>query len=228
MLEQWPRSEVEIARAFVSWLEDQRWTVYQEVQVARYGAIADLVGVRDGLVWVIETKRSLTLDLLAQAIGWSYRAHYVSIGVPRARRRGATAVRAVCEQYRIGLCLASLDYDKPTIVEDIPPRLHRKAKADQILGALVDQQKSYAEAGNADGQRWTPFRETCDQVARFVRAHDGCILKDCIDSIRHHYRGSATARSALRKWIDLGLIRGVRAVKEKGRIRLYRDEAAGA
>lgn len=47
------------------------------------------------------------------------------------------------------------------------------------------------------------------------------MLKECIDGVRHHYRTSATARSAMAKWIRLGKLPGITATVEDGKMRLY-------
>ena len=48
--------ETEIAEIVIDWLEKQHWDVYQEVPVN--SGFADIFAVRNGLVWVIETKTS--------------------------------------------------------------------------------------------------------------------------------------------------------------------------
>lgn len=230
MLMKWPESEVELAKAFVWWLIDQRWDVYQEVQPGRADLIADIVAVRDGLVWVIETKRTLSLALLGQAAAWSGAAHYVSIGVPCLRNRGVSnyAIDAVTDRYGIGRLEAERYGDHHTVRELESPRLNRKSRAKVLLGVLRDAHRTYAEAGNSNGRRFTPFQETCDEVRRYVRDHTGCTLKEMIDNVDHHYASSVTARSAIAKWIGSGVIKGLDLRIEAGKGHLYLSDVAPA
>jgi Holliday junction resolvase len=48
--------EIDIGKALVEWLNVQHWDVYQEVKI--YSHIADVVAVRNGIVWIIECKTS--------------------------------------------------------------------------------------------------------------------------------------------------------------------------
>jgi hypothetical protein len=41
-------TEKQLAKAVVAWLTEQHYPVYQEVQVRRYGAVADLVADVNG------------------------------------------------------------------------------------------------------------------------------------------------------------------------------------
>lgn len=41
----WPAKEQELAEPVVRWLEDQQWTVYEEVQLMAAEPIADIMAV---------------------------------------------------------------------------------------------------------------------------------------------------------------------------------------
>ena len=64
------------------------------------------------------------------------------------------------------------------VVED--HALVRGAVADTLTraGMLVT-----AQAGNAEGKCWTPFRETCQNVADAVKETPGINIKDLVDKI---------------------------------------------
>ena len=64
------KCEVDIAALIISWLEEQEWETYKEVQIFSYGRRADIVGVKGKLIWVVETKTTLTFEVIAQALGW--------------------------------------------------------------------------------------------------------------------------------------------------------------
>jgi len=85
MKKKWPESEEELAKVFLEWISDSKWDIYQEVEFL--GRVADIVLLRDNLVWVVECKTSLSLALMEQANSWIGYANYTSILIPRARRR---------------------------------------------------------------------------------------------------------------------------------------------
>lgn len=65
--------ESDMAKVVVDYLEGGE--VYQEVKV--YDSIADIVWVCGQIVWIIETKLSLSMSLLSQATRWVGYAHNV-------------------------------------------------------------------------------------------------------------------------------------------------------
>lgn len=206
------KDEAELAAMVVAWLKDLHWEVYQEVEPARFDAIADIVAVRNGIVWVIETKLSLSLSVLSQAANWHYRAHYVSVAVPTAhRQRTWAATLAVLQRYGIGMLEATSGW---AVTEHHQPQLHRTARVDLILGCLTERHKTYAAAGNANGRRLTPFKQTCEELSQIVSERPGITLKDAIDGMNHHYQSSATAKSSLSQWIHQGIVDGVEFRKE--------------
>ena len=108
-----PVRETDIAKIVIGWLEQLEWECYQEVQVHSYGHIADIVAVKEPLVWVIECKQSLSLSVIEQADGWRPYAHYLSVCVPpRARGRnvpGRSMAFHLVRLLGIGLLEASED-----------------------------------------------------------------------------------------------------------------------
>ena len=117
-----------------------------------------------------------------------------------------------------------------TVREFIAPRLWRAGhqNAKRVLAHLHEGYRQCAKAGSADGGHWTPFRNTCQAVARYVVEHPGCTLKELIDKVDTHYNSSATARACLAKWIGRGVVAGVRARLEGRQLHLYPGEASNA
>ena len=199
-------TEEELAASVVEWLRLEEWDVYQEVATGYANPRADIVAVRNPVIWVIEVKTTLGLGVIAQAWNWTAFAHFVSVAVPASPRNSKTRAFAsiVCHDYGIGV----LSLDGPRIVGKSKPRLNRKALTHHIRPYLMEEQRSYAPAGNADAQYWTPFRSTCDQLRKLVR--DGPItIRDAMDKINHHYASDATARASILKWANLGKVQGV-------------------
>lgn len=227
-------SEEQFAATVVAWLRDMKWDVYQEVETSHGGNIADIVAVREPLVWVVETKLTYSLELLWQAREWKGLAHYVSVAVPHGAHRSDNRrmTEHFCRLMGLGLLVARTDKwgaaeSEATLEEWVGPALDRGAQADIVRRSLTERHRDYAMAGNAKGLRYTPFRATCDRVREYVQARPGVTMKDLVKGVETHYHSSSTARSALAKWIQRGIVQGVRAERDGRVLRLY-PAAGGA
>jgi len=199
--------EVDLARKVIEWLEDQKWDVYQEVQPGQGWNIADIVAKQGPVIWVIETKMTLSLSVIGQAYEWLPWANYVSVAVPAEKRRIGFAAR-VLKDYGIGLLRVN-QYESEwssSVEEKVHPafRRHTGNARDYVLNALKEAHKTYAEAGNNKGRHWSPFKETCLQIYRYVRVNEGCLLKDLLNSVSHHYGSTSAARNCIPKWAEAG------------------------
>lgn len=214
--------ETELAKKIIEHLTLNKWDVYQEVQPQNGGGIADIVGVCGRLVWVVECKTTLSLALLEQAMMWRGDANYISIAVPESKRhsRGESAAKVFLSKLGIGMFRVASYYKSPSQV--VAPKLQRK-RSDRIIKCLTDHHKTFAEAGNADGKRWTPFKNTCHELRRFITDHPGACLKDAMDNIKHHYSSDSTARASVSQLLRERpeLIPGVRIDRDGKFLRLY-------
>lgn len=208
--------ETDLAKAVVQWLSDYHWTVYQEVQVESFGRVADIVAIQGPLLWVIECKTSLGLAVMEQASHWTPYAHLVSVAVPSRKEysRHGSFVDRVLKLLGIGTLSyhSGSDYGvRYQRVQEgsVSPRLNRTAAAGRIRSALTEQQKTWAEAGNSEGRRWTPFQETSTRVTTYIKSHPGCTMSDVVRCVKTHYHSPSTARACLAKWIYAGVLSGV-------------------
>ncbi|MDY7037906.1 MAG: hypothetical protein SV375_17310 [Thermodesulfobacteriota bacterium] len=212
------RVEEDVAKHVVEWLDTQGWEVYQEVQIATYGVVADIIAVQKPLLWIIECKTSLSIAVMEQAYRWKGYANFVSVAVPKSNnRRGRAFAETILKNFGIGL----LNVRGNDVHENISPLLNRKPSKKRILAILHDEQKTYAAAGNANNKRWTPYQQTCINILQEVNKQPGITMKELMERIKHHYQTNATARSCLYRWAGMGIIKGV-CVKRDGRlIRFY-------
>jgi len=208
-------AETDVAEVMVAWLQSMQWDVYQEVTLN--GCVADIVATQGPLVWILECKTSFGIAVLGQAWEWRLlgRAHFVSIVVPSRRNHtGGRLEREMLDYTGIGMhCVRSPETAcglRYAVTHERNPSLMRRAPlVDDTRDKLREQHKTFAKAGNNHGDRWTPFADTCSQLAEFVRRNPGCTLKQGITSIKHHYSSYPAASGALRKWIDKGIAAGV-------------------
>ena len=221
------QKETDIAATIVSWLEAQEWETYKEVQVFRYGTVADIVAVKGRLIWVIETKLTLTFEVIAQAIGWRGYAHFVSIGIPVTKRyhnKGRHLAEQVCEDYGLGI----ISVDGQYISSDESPRLDRKTFMIQYIRDSLTPEQKASVAGSAGSNHWTPWKTTCRDLLKVVTKTPGITMKDAVSELKqHHYASDATAIGSLRQWINLNKIKGIEGRVEKGKLRLYPNETNG-
>lgn len=219
--------EVDIASAVVQWLEKKGWTVYQEVQVYERGDIADIVATRDDKVWIVETKSTLGITLMAQAASWARYAHRVDVAVPEPKRRRKTKSRRFAEQILDGLGVGVLQveksFDKLRVVE-----IHRALREEpsatllsKLKASLQEEHKTFAKAGNPDGRRWSKWQQTCARMREYVTKHPGTDLKKVLASIDHHYANPRSAFTSMKKWLTERKVEGVYAGDVGSSIKLY-------
>ena len=200
-------SEAELARLVVAWLADQRYEVYQEVQIARGGRVADIVATQGAVTVVVETKRSMTWRLLNQAYAWKPWACLVYCAVPHARGFGYPAEKVALHALGLGI----LSVEPGGVVREAFPAIFGRPNLHfhNLRAHLREEHKTQVAAGTAGGGYWTPFKRTCNNLREYVGAHPGCSMKEAVTSIDHHYRKPATAKAALCQWLRKGVIDGI-------------------
>jgi hypothetical protein len=204
-------SEVQLAAMIVSDLKSDGWEVYQEVVLEAGDGPADIVAVRGGLIWIIETKMSMTLDLIGQAYRWIGSAHWVTMAIPYPKRGENDKKRMVsqfCRDY--GVSLMKIDsrnkvhldnWQKPADIDT--------ATAEYVISQLHEEQKTFALAGS-NGGHWTPYKSTCIMVKNHVLANPGCSIESLVKDVgRMHYKTEASARSTLQERVAYGAVPGV-------------------
>ena len=217
-------SEQELAAAVVAYLADG-WDVYQEVQFCAGGPIADIVAVKGRLIWVIETKLSMSMQLLEQAYKWKRFAHYVSIATPARRDKVPLFTQHWLQSEGIGWMdvtkLRSYRENEPgfSIESYISPKLNRRALP-RFLEVINPQHKTFAKAGSAGSGHWTPFKQTCRDIEEIVAKQPGLTLKELFDGRSFHYRTGTTARSCMIPWMNSGKVK-VRIDRTKKPYRVY-------
>ncbi|MFG0330729.1 MAG: hypothetical protein ACF8PN_12640 [Phycisphaerales bacterium] len=198
-------SEQDLAAHVVSWLERQGWDVYQEVKAGPFeGRIADIVAVRGAVVWVVECKRSLNLQVIAQADDWPVVRRSIAIPALRVKRKDrlrAFAERA-CARFEIGVLEVGLT---GSVVRRVPAPIRRAwlETSRKLREQLDTEHKSTAPAGLAAGPRWTPYRRTMREALRVIRERPGITIAELMSVLEsHHYPTDFTARRAIARSLD--------------------------
>ena len=220
------KKEADLAALVVQYLDEEGWEVYQEVEPRRWGSTADIVAVQGHIVWVIECKLSMSMDLLGQAMEWKGYAHRVSVAVPapknnRHNTKRDVFIHRVCLDYGIGWFEVEDNGYSHGVRERVRAGFNRRLVDSRIKDSLTEKHKTYAKAGNAERRRWTPFMHTCDQVSSLVRQRPGITLKEIVDAVDHHYASDSGARSSLAHWIQNGKVKGVESRRDGRHLRFY-------
>jgi len=221
--------ETDVAKAVIAWLKDSKWEVYQEVESdPGYPCPrADIVARMDPVLWVIEVKNSFSLKVLEQAVKWGRYANCISVAVPKKKGqwRSYTAGRRDFESSLctlLGVGLIEINVRKGFEVKEIiPPKLRRKVAYKQLRSLLKEEQKTWAEAGNADNNYYTPFKATVRDVVGYVSKNRGCTMREVLENVHHHYRSDSTARACLSKFILGGIIGEIEMVRGDKEKRMY-------
>lgn len=204
-------SEADLAAVVVAWLQDSGAAVYQEVEVS--GGVADIVARVGAELWIIETKVSLSLALLVQAMERRRHAHRIYCAGPYTKT--LRDFGWVCAEVGIGLLEVhpgtDSEWDRPQVKQIVRSR-RWNSKPAALAARLRPEHQTHAAAGT-NGGRWTPFRDTCEQLLRVVTRDPGVPLQDAVASIRDHYSSKAAARSHLAGWVAAGKVPGVMIVE---------------
>lgn len=215
--------EVELAEKVVAWLEVQHWDVFQEVQPNAFDRTADIVALSGNLLWVIECKTSLSLALLEQAIRWRGYANFISIATPNPKRgsRGSDAAKMFLNHFGIGkITVRNRNYNAVSQDHNCKPKLNRQ-RSNTLFNAITENHKTWAKAGNSEGIRWTPFQQTCHELANIVKQNPGICFKSAMEKLRHHYVKDSTARSCMLGYLHKGIVKDVECKKEGKFLNLY-------
>lgn len=219
-------SEADLAAAVVAYLEALQWTIYQEVE--GFSGIADIVGVQDDKIIVVETKKSLTFDVIAQAMRWKPYAHQVSVAVPKTKgvSGGRQLAFRVCAEHEIGVLeVTKWSGGETHINEERPAPTRKKIIPTGLKMKLREEHKTYAKAGSANGGHWTPFKSTCEALRREVESgRPGRTLIEVVKELDHHYASPSSARNHLGHWIEKGKVAGVRLEKKDGKTLIFPAE----
>lgn len=217
-----PGKETELAKTVVTWLQEQNWDVYQEVQFSRSGGVADIVAVRHGILWIIECKMSYGFAVLQQASRWV--AHYRSVAVPLSKSKGRD-YRVARLYYRVGV----LEVSQWGVHEkEMAPQMYRKNKLIAMYKSeLTELHKTFAPAGSQSGHHLTPYKQTMMQVRRFIERNQGCTVKVLYEHLGFmHYASKRSFTGNLVKALE-AFESWCRIDKSAKPYRLYTTDFAG-
>jgi hypothetical protein len=215
-------TESEHAEAVRERLHECGWATYAEVSMYSGDMRADIVAVKNGVVIVVETKTSYTLDLLEQAERWKFQVHAVYVSAPTD---GSKMFHRLRQHLGIGL-MKTWKYCDTYLSEG---RLNRNPHGLKRILPMLCEERRVQPAGVAMGGYYTPFRGTVDNLRRLLarKKDQTATWKELLMDLDHHYSSDSVAKSTLSKWIRLGKCEGIEIVDMRPlRVRLVMERAS--
>lgn len=167
--------------------------IYTEVP-CEYGR-ADVVGIKDRLVTVVELKTSLTLQLIQQAYDRLYKANYVYIAVPHSKTGIARIVRTLSHRDGFGIIEVYaggkyIGLEGANIL--IPARLCRKAKTDWARNIDSGYRWENNTQAGVNKDFYSPYQDMIRAVKRYISARnpEPVGIEDIlvyVDQVAKHY-----------------------------------------
>jgi hypothetical protein len=210
--------ETELAQHFVDYLSC--YDLYYEVD-CNSGRV-DIIAIDGNIRMAFEVKTSFNFKVLEQAINNFPYFNYSYIAVPYFKH--GYFQEQLCRDYGIGLiwCNAN-NWMRGNVEECVKPRLNRLAHKHFSRHQLSEaNKKSIPGSSGAEGGRMTPFKQTVENMVKYVQHHPGCSLNDMFKNIQHHYSSFGGAKSSTYQWLRRGIITEVKL--EDGKLYLTKYE----
>jgi len=191
--------ETELAELVINWLQSQNWIVYQEVEFLHMGGIADICAERHGILWIIETKTAMSIEVLRQASAWP--VHFRSIAVPTALNSFKRDYFVARDYYGVGV----IEVSKSDIYEaEKPPLYLRHDKtAKRLLSQLTELHKTFCKAGSRGGGHLTPYKMTMMDIKSTLQQNPGCTINDLFELHGPmHYANKSSFKGNLLKCLE--------------------------
>lgn len=202
------KTEVELTSAVANWLITQGWAVYLEVQCSVKLGRADIVAIKNGEVWIIESKMGMSLELLDQAIDWQDSGHFVSMAIPepcrkRKSHRHGAAVKSLCTTHGIGLIYVNKSVAGCRVWQKTLPKLqtHIGAIADIIRDVCHNGLALQTKHNQTWQVEWSPYKRTMQTIKDYLIKNGSTPLVDVIKDCKHHYKTNAGAVQTLKRAI---------------------------
>lgn len=235
-------SEQDLAKQAVEYFQERGFGVYQEVSFFGAGYV-DIVATLGPITWVVEVKKQMGIEVLAQARRSLPYANCVSVLTQEPKRNVITTTWAdIFDRAGVGLMVirhhGGIETLKPyTHISEhrqdkYPPESRtvqrnelyapfRRKVWPHLRDSLREEHKTYAAAGSAAAKRYTPFKDTCNNLKARVEKQPGISLGDALAVIAHHYANTSSAKGCLSALIQAGNVPGIRAEKDGRTVVLY-------
>lgn len=202
-----------VALGAVNYLNNLGFETYCEVEAGP--GIADIVAVKNKIIWVVEAKVNFGLAVIDQAIRWKSWANMVSVVVYGRSWARTPAGQAALKSTGVGLFEMPFVGREDLAVSRLIPELRRSHNGKMFEKLHPEQKMSIP--GSQAGQVFTPFKVTVFRLKEIVAQNPGIRLSDAIKGIKneqlgikHHYSTDKSAIRCLKDLLVSGVIKGIR------------------
>ncbi|MGE5703526.1 MAG: hypothetical protein ACM32O_13430 [Clostridia bacterium] len=216
--------ETDLYEPIKQWMEERGFTAYPEVECRSGGGRADIVVTSGAVTGVVEMKRTLSLELLDQALRWRGYANLIWIAIPHKQKKYKQVVTILLRDYGIGL-LAISKTGRVWCIQN--PRFSRRIVA-HLREALSEHHlNSGLKGGHSGGGYITPYRITMNSIRHYLmRAGGWRSIRDILDHCETHY---ASPRASLAKALQEFEASWCEKTKEQGKLLFrYREQPTNA
>lgn len=218
------KSENELAKILTVWLRQDGWEVYEEISpYGNNGPRTDLVATRGRIIWVIECKRSFSLNVIEQASRWFDKAHFTSAAVWQPKS-SVGIMSQVAAKFGFGLITVKINDSRSEpfeVYEKGKSAFNRRANTAKIKAMLNYDTKASGLAGLGGKTFRTPFKQTCERISMIVRKSPGIELEEAARLAKHHYADDRKAKTNIINAISNDFIEDLQIVREGKRLLLY-------
>lgn len=214
--------ETELGERVIEWIQEKRpkWDIYQELSLGYARKVADIVCIKNDLVWVIELKTSFTLEVIKQA--WEWDVDYRTVAVPGVNSRAANDTRRFwygiigrkmeistievknnyISTYYLGSYGREWAQHEVNFGPENDPEGHiisHKGKLIQLANSGLT--KGFSEAGSKNGGHWTPYKESMQNYIRpFIKDNPGTTTREIVEELgKMHYSSERSAKATIGK-----------------------------
>jgi len=161
-----------------------------------------------------EVKTSFNFKVIEQALGNIQAFHYSYVCVPYHKDNYFQF--RLCKDYGIGVLVWN-QYGRFNVQEDIQEKVAPKFNRHAITkhNRLHEYQKQSLPGCASSGDRITPFKITVENMLTYVRRNPGCTMKEMMSSISHHYYSDKAAAATALRWLNKGIIKGIKVENRK-------------
>lgn len=191
--------ETDLGKEAVRYFSELGYECFQEVTT--HNTRIDLVIRKDNRTHGIELKCTFGLKVLEQAYDNKDYLDYSSIFVPKIN---SSFGKKILKDYGIGCFI--LGGNRGSLYETLKPELNVNKKC---FLRLLDEQKTFSEAGNNTGSFWSDFKSTRRNIVTFLlsKKNNSYELNKLVKEVKNHYSSHNSFKTVLFKLVRNGIIK---------------------
>lgn len=191
----WLPDEKALAKIVIEFLEKSNYDTYQEVKTIN--GYCDIIGIKEELVYSIETKLQFSFDVLEQARENIKISNYSYIAIPFPKKGRLNFKCEIAKMLGIGVIAV---YSETVCKVILEPKYNEKIKR----AVKLKEWQKLNEAGGKE--RLTDYKVLVKNIHEYLTSNGSTTLKELYDNLDSHYASYNSFRGAFTKYIKTGII----------------------